>query len=378
MDVVLQTATQPLAHRIAAFFNDNGLKTFPKEEGHGDHAIELGPADEKQGPCLVLITNVQVALEDYVRWFQSSLLARRVVRLYWLDPTIGCVQNAAELALVFVNTMVTKADDGYLANCLPTSLGQLNATQEGTCEAERIGAVRIQCTPRKLEIEIAEALPADFPLDPKVYTHVLAAVEANGKIRYTLTCANTHYRQPSDNKRAFADLCSTAVQKLEEALLVLDVKLENVQAAIDVGAAPGAWTTYLAKKARRVLAIDPAALSPSALLPNVFHIRLKGEEALSAVQDNLAGCAADLLVCDMNQHPYRAAEAVEGLIPAVRPGGLILITLKFPGVGRDRQPQVAKVTSKLAKLVEGCQCLWLMANTVNERTFIAWRSASPL
>lgn len=40
------------------------------------------------------------------------------------------------------------------------------------------------------------------------------------------------------------------MNKLEEALTVLDVHLENVEAAIDVGAAPGAWTTYLAKRAR--------------------------------------------------------------------------------------------------------------------------------
>lgn len=103
----------------------------------------------------MLITNVQVALVDYVRWFQSSLLARRVVRLYWLDPAIGSVESTAELALVFINTMVTKTDDGYMLNCHQTSLGELNGSQQGICEGERIGAVRIQCTPRKLEIEIA-------------------------------------------------------------------------------------------------------------------------------------------------------------------------------------------------------------------------------
>lgn len=41
---------------------------------------------------------------------------------------------------------------------------------------------------------------------------------------------------------------------------------------IDVGAAPGSWSGWLAGRARRVVAVDPAQLSADVLaLPNVIH-----------------------------------------------------------------------------------------------------------
>ena len=61
--------------------------------------------------------------------------------------------------------------------------------------------------------------------------------------------------------------------------------------AIDIGAAPGAWSSYLASTCcDHVIAVDPAALNPAAeALPNLHHVRLKGEEAVAAVLEILAG-----------------------------------------------------------------------------------------
>lgn len=125
---------------------------------------------------------------------------------------------------------------------------------------------------------------------------------------------------------------------------------------------------------RRVLAIDPAALSPDARLPNVCHIKRKAEDALGAVHNELEEAQADLLVCDMNQHPFRACEAVKALAAAVQPGGLVIMTMKFFGLGRDRRSQEERVTQMLGELVRDTKCLWLLSNTVNERTFVAWRA----
>ena len=125
-----------------------------------------------------------------------------------------------------------------------------------------------------------------------------------------------------------------------------------------------------------MLAIDPAELSPDAKLANVSHIKQKGEGALDSVRDELKDARADLLVCDMNQHPFRACEAIKALAVAVRTGGLIIMTMKFFGLGRDRDRQVDRVTRTLGDLVTNTKCLWLLSNTVNERTFVAWRSAT--
>lgn len=49
------------------------------------------------------------------------------------------------------------------------------------------------------------------------------------------------------------------------------------------------------------------------------------------------------------------------------------MTMKFYGIGRDRVAAQAKTIAAFEDhvLLEGSQVVWLMANTVNERTFIA-------
>lgn len=61
---------------------------------------------------------------------------------------------------------------------------------------------------------------------------------------------------------------------------------------------------------RLVLAVDPAELQPSALKPNVVHLRAKAQDAAEQANQHLAahGCSLDLLVCDMNYHPVQAAK----------------------------------------------------------------------
>jgi tRNA G46 methylase TrmB len=61
--------------------------------------------------------------------------------------------------------------------------------------------------------------------------------------------------------------------------------------AIDVGAAPGGWTSYLADCCGyNVIAIDPAELHPDvAARPGVHHIRAKAADAMERVEQLLQG-----------------------------------------------------------------------------------------
>lgn len=125
-----------------------------------------------------------------------------------------------------------------------------------------------------------------------------------------------------------------------------------------------------------VIAVDPAELSSELLLPNVHHIKLKSELAGKHVAA-LLGCGkADMLVADMNQHPDTTVEAIKPLLPFVRPGGNIIMTMKFYGIGRDRAAVHARITAAFGDMIDGstAKAVWLMANTVNERTFVAQRS----
>ena len=197
----------------------------------------------------------------------------------------------------------------------------------------------------------------------------------------------------------------------------------------NAGAAPGGWTGYLAGRAGRVIAVDPADLDPTVLaLPNVTHLRMKSENAGVAIKraaeglpqlpslyrrvagpaeqvpgpppqdDGLArkapprqfppkpqaavlepvecsAAVADLLVCDMNTHPEQCTAAIVPLLTCLKSGAYIICTMKFFGRGRTRDTAIARFQQDLGgpTVVTDCCCVWLLSNTVHERCFIVRR-----
>jgi 23S rRNA (cytidine2498-2'-O)-methyltransferase len=118
----------------------------------------------------------------------------------------------------------------------------------------------------------------------------------------------------------------------------------RLQGAIDLGAAPGAWTELLAKRARRVVAVDPANLSEQcAGLKNVRHIRKSSVDAGDSIVQALGEHKVDVIVCDMNQPPRFCADCISPLLPLLVPGGWIVMTCKMYGMGRDRYVPFATV-----------------------------------
>ena len=109
-----------------------------------------------------------------------------------------------------------------------------------------------------------------------------------------------------------------------------------LQGAIDLGAAPGAWTQLLARRARRVVAVDPAELSSACLqLPNVRHVQ-QSSEAVDAILAALGDHRVDCIVCDMNQPVHFCGACIAPLLDLLAPGGWVILTLKFYGMARDR------------------------------------------
>ncbi|GMH36209.1 hypothetical protein BSKO_04077 [Bryopsis sp. KO-2023] len=329
MDVVLQTSNQPLAHRIVLYFNDKSLNVFPRE-GCGDEAVELGPFTNKVGPALALIRNVTLPQETFVEWLRGSFLFRYVDRLYWLDPDAPPVTTPEQVAAAVVREVTNGAT-------------------------------------------LRDALPLDIQLEPRENSHVLSVVQVDmDRLRYSLTPQNLNYRQSTHKAGRLADSCSTAVYKLQEALHVVGISTTEIGTAIDLGAAPGAWTSYLAKQARQVISVDPAELSQDVTaLSNVVHIKTKAEDAVEKIQQlAMDDSGADLVVCDMNQHPFQAVDTIKCILPVLKRGGWVVWTLKFFGVGRDRDAKLHSVQEKLMASVGGVKFVWLMANTLSERTLV--------
>ncbi|WP_182914224.1 SAM-dependent methyltransferase [Paenibacillus sp. 1011MAR3C5] len=117
---------------------------------------------------------------------------------------------------------------------------------------------------------------------------------------------------------------SRAKFKLLEAERAFGLRYMDYRQALDVGAAPGGWTSLLLERGLRVTAIDPADMHPSLLAsPALTHIKRNASDA------KLPKRAFDLLVCDMSWSPMLMSKLVLDLKDALTPGATAIVTVKL-------------------------------------------------
>jgi hypothetical protein len=156
--------------------------------------------------------------------------------------------------------------------------------------------------------------------------------------------------------------------------------------AVDVGAAPGGWSAFLAGPhvgCSKVMSVDAASLAPAVLaMPSVCHVRSSLQDALiSGALD--ADSPYDLLVADLNADPRDCARWISPLFPLMKSGSALILTMKLPHATIDSeiangQPIIEAAAELLSFGWTAFHCRWLIANTVNERTLFAFRRASPV
>ncbi|KOR88938.1 SAM-dependent methyltransferase [Paenibacillus solani] len=117
---------------------------------------------------------------------------------------------------------------------------------------------------------------------------------------------------------------SRAKFKLLEAEKQFGIPFHSFLNALDIGAAPGGWTSFLLERGLEVTAVDPAKMHPS----------LAGNKNLRVIHKNAADVSFrenefDLIVCDMSWSPKLMARMVKGLLYSLQPGGTAVITVKL-------------------------------------------------
>jgi 23S rRNA (cytidine2498-2'-O)-methyltransferase len=117
---------------------------------------------------------------------------------------------------------------------------------------------------------------------------------------------------------------SRAKFKLMEAEGAFGLDFGDFHSALDIGAAPGGWSSFLLERGLRVTAVDPADMHPSLLREHGFTYLRK-----NAANVRFSDGEFDLLVCDMSWDPLNMAELVKRLLPAVAEGGTVLTTVKL-------------------------------------------------
>ena len=192
-----------------------------------------------------------------------------------------------------------------------------------------------------------------------------------------------------------------AFYKLQEACLRARVTVERDWRCVDVGASPGGWTHYIARRldAERggvVYAIDPGAIAidgAGASLPAcVTHLAMRAEDASDAVDDDLrrrfgsvgrgdgsgdgsAGANIRLLVCDANAPPRDVVEillSLTGKLATDEKGATLVTTFKnfCRGYGEwERQIEEA-VASLEARGFRDPRLFHLFSNCAQEKTLV--------
>ncbi|MFC5700041.1 SAM-dependent methyltransferase [Cohnella faecalis] len=119
-------------------------------------------------------------------------------------------------------------------------------------------------------------------------------------------------------------LISRAAFKLLEAEQAFRLPLDKFTNALDLGAAPGGWTSVLLERGLKVTAVDPAQLDPALEdHPMLRHIQKNASEI------SFSPGTFDLLVCDMSWDPYNTCRLVSELASSMTAGASGIITLKL-------------------------------------------------
>lgn len=120
------------------------------------------------------------------------------------------------------------------------------------------------------------------------------------------------------------DRISRAEHKLEELFALQPLSIEGD--ALDLGASPGGWTRILLQRgARRVHAVDPGEPAPALARRGdvVWHRTTAGEYLARSRRD------FGVIVNDMRMEPQQSVRTMISAAKLLRPGGLIIMTLKI-------------------------------------------------
>ena len=117
---------------------------------------------------------------------------------------------------------------------------------------------------------------------------------------------------------------SRAKFKLLEAERIFQIDFTQFENAIDIGAAPGGWTSFLLERGLKVTAVDPALMHESLRQHPKLKVLRKNASEVS-FRDN----EFDLLVCDMSWSPKQMVKLVRDLLYSLTPGGTAIVTVKL-------------------------------------------------
>eukprot|EP01137_Pigoraptor_chileana_P030752 Opistho-2@17673 len=266
-------STEKLAKRLVTYFNDKEKFALCRGLGENFKLVSLG---------LGVFAFKGLASKDALQNVLSNeLVGRYVSRVYWTDGGVSTRRDA--IVVKVVELLADQPDVKLRLQTFPSSNAQV----------------------------FADMIPENIALQKSGFTHILSLVFINkrgSKLYYWgLTPASERYHQNTD-ARPDTDVCSARF-KLCETFFVFGIKPAPTWRFLDVGAAPGSWTSVLKTLVPEgiVVAVDPAELNDDCLsASNVVHLRKKVEDCEAELRRY---APFDAVTCDANVDPRQVRRA---------------------------------------------------------------------
>ena len=190
---------------------------------------------------------------------------------------------------------------------------------EGSSWAENPGALRDQ-----LQANLA-SLEADFTLQEPQWVISLFASKETWYLGVSSPDDNlSDWNGGAIRFQREEGQISRAKFKLLEAEKQFGIPFTSFRNALDIGAAPGGWSSFLLERGLQVTAVDPAKMHDSLLNhPGLKVVNKNASEV--KFKDN----QFDLLVCDMSWSPKLMARMVTDLLYSLVSGGTAVVTVKL-------------------------------------------------
>nr|WP_248930859.1 SAM-dependent methyltransferase [Paenibacillus hamazuiensis] len=196
-------------------------------------------------------------------------------------------------------------------------------------QTRKLDGVEYAYTPFACKEAIDEAIVRNFRAEP-----VVKGADLIISVFLTAELALIGLSAPADNLSDWSGgavrfqreegQISRAKFKLLEAEMRFGLDFRSYRNALDIGAAPGGWTSLLLERGCHVTAVDPARLDPGLLQhPKLTFLQKNAGDV------RFRDGAFDLLVCDMSWSPRQMTTLVGDLLYAVQPGGTCIITVKL-------------------------------------------------
>ena len=210
-------------------------------------------------------------------------------------------------------------------------LDEFQSGEKLAIQVRKLPAAKFDYTPFGVKEALDPILAETKGVEP-----VLRGADADRILSIYLTADTMHLglSRPEDNLSDWSGgavryqreegQISRAKFKLLEAEERFGLDLASFDNAVDIGAAPGGWTSLLLERGLSVTAIDPGDLDDRLLRnPNLTYMKKNAGDV------KFAPDTFDLLVCDMSWSPKQMAKLVKELLPALRSGGTAVITVKL-------------------------------------------------